>query len=330
MSIISLFQELLEREPYSDAELQFHSNMDYQTKRQEFLECEEFQNLWQKKKCKRVALLMAGQVRNLDICAPSLLEFLIEANPDVNFDLFIVTQNSQCIKPRLGQGKINQYLVMKSDPEVQLKKWFGLMIKKIYIRHTFDLLIDQQNEDLTFSKKIGWGEAFLDFSKCIQICNEYTKKNSILYDSYIRLRPDLLFTQSIIVKPMPSLAVLHSSNGFSETEMFFQDVFFIFDVHCCKILANFYEFYMDLTKKSLENSFEWDHNNNAERILPKYLTNNKISIINDPIPNRCLPLSWLIAEIKQNKLQYISLLPIIWQIKLKEYSQNLVQCVFDI
>lgn len=322
MSISELFQILLNRSP-SELELKLHT--DKCTTRQEFLECEEFQS--QLKPCKIVALLMAGQVRNVDICASALLEFVIGSNPDTEFHLFVATQDSVCIKPRLGHGKTNQYIVIQKNPLEELNKHFNQnLIKKIQVRNTYNTLIQNQNEDLTFKEHIGWAEAFLDLSIAIKICQEYSRQNAIEYDCFIRVRPDLLFTCPIKLYVLPSNVMRHSQNGFSVSEMFFQDAFFICDKICCDKLKDFYDYYIEITKNNITT---WDHEKNMERVLPQYLVNNKIDIIHDKIANCALPIGWLIADLKKNN-NYLHLFPLIWQNKLLEFNNHLCACVFDI
>ncbi len=94
--VLGLFEELLNRKPYNDEELKYHSNKTtFQNKRCEFLQCHEFQSKWHQEECKNVALLMANYPQDVKKFVDSLQEFLIQSNPNTHFDLFVLSTSVQ-------------------------------------------------------------------------------------------------------------------------------------------------------------------------------------------------------------------------------------------
>ena len=137
---------------------------------------------------KKIALMLSGQFRDYEICMSALIEYLI---PHYDCDIYVSTQDACCIKPRLGHGVANQYVVVKADIEnikTYLNITFGNMIKNINIRKTYQNYIDDQDTNLIFNTIKGCEEIKTDMNINI----DAVLNSGIDYDMYIHIRSDVL------------------------------------------------------------------------------------------------------------------------------------------
>ncbi len=320
-----MFLELLNRQAQED-EWIHHMEHFHSQKRREFLNCDEFKLC--QTRSKRTAILICGQVRHLDACFPSFQDKILNANAiNTNIDIFIVTQDAETIKPRLGHGIVNQYLVNRLSP-IDLKQQFesklGSRLKAIQIRETYDTLIMSQRDDLTFSNQYGWAESFLDFSLCFDLAQTYASENGIVYDSYVRVRPDLIFANDVILYSMPT-------NTFLQDPYQFLDSFFICDESVAQIISEFYGYYTAETKKGRDNLLTtgiFSDCDKCEQSLEAFLKNKHVDFIDGPKMNVSV-LGWLVSEIKDRTFKRFLILNKQEQLRIRKFANGLTPCIFD-
>jgi hypothetical protein len=291
-----------------------------------------------------IAVLITGQFRRFDFCIESIKEHFIEPNLEAGntMDIFIVTQDAICLKPRLGRGITNQYAVVyKSLSEINksVTEAFGANLKSCIVRKMFDTYAKNQNEDLTFKSSIGlgWIEPFQDLKVAIEDAERHSEENDVCYDSWVRMRPDLIFTKDMIVPLCPKQTLL--CLGIGEDIIYYSDIFFIMDDTVINKMKDFYMYYKNKSEKAAENvrSSDWKVEWNAEYNLTKYISeevNAKVIGLGSPAEMGPTPIGWLISDYLNEGLfspyqKHQHFAPK-WKAKFIEYVDTTVQCVFDL
>jgi hypothetical protein len=316
--IQELFTSLLHREP-RDEELIYHRDKPLFQKRNEFLNCSEFKS---QRVAKKVAVLLCGQLRNIEFCIDSLLEHLIQPNQEsTEFHFFIATQDCVSIKPRLSAGLINQYFVYPIDANSSCQLYQKKVnVCNIHVRECYQTVLANQLPNMQL-KMVGWTETFLDLKLAIEMAFAYETKNNVKYDLFIRTRPDFLYSKPCICYQLPTSTCAKS----------FSDCFFIMDRECSRKLCGFYDYYSTLLTQAKMQEFQklgtWDPSFICEVQLDQFLAMHKINIIHQDIQDQGMPLSWLVAHVKNQQPIPLSEH---WQQKLMEFVNQLVPCTFDV
>ncbi len=322
----SLFSDLLKRQANTEEWIHHMANFHPQ-KRMEFLNCAEYQSKC-RTRSKRAAILICGQVRHLDICFPSFQAQILDANAiNVQMDVFVVTQDAETIKPRLGNGIVNQYFINRAPSNLKeiFESKLGSRLKGIQVRKTYDELIASQRSDLTLSNQYGWAESFLDLSLCIDLANSFAKKNNIVYDNYLRVRPDLIFATEVILYFMPP-------NTFTRDPFMFLDAFFICDSIVANIVKDFYRHYVDATRKGREHLLKtgiFDDVDKCEQSLEQFIASKNVDFIDGPTMNVSV-LGWLTSELKDGNFKRFLALDEQEKPRIQIFASQLTSCVFDI
>jgi hypothetical protein len=251
----------------------------------------------------KIALLICGQLRDIDFTIDSLNEYIKDNTTDL-IDIFIATQDFNSIKPRIDYGigtdVVNQYIILpiKYDIELKLKKLFGSRLKGVNIRKVYHEYISNQDTNLILKNTLGWAENFKELNICINMVKNYEELNNIKYDLFIKTRPDLIYCDKLeldkinVEEELSNVMYIYGKN-----DKYIWDTIFYMDRVCFNHMCNYYEFYMKFMKSIvLTKCKHWDPINNCEDHLFLYTKINKITTID--IGNIGYPLSWLIADIK--------------------------------
>lgn len=257
----------------------------------------------------KVALLICGQLRDFEICLPSILENII---PYYKCDVFIVTQDCNSIKPRLGKGLVNQYVVtVCPTQEDKLHKLFGNSLRSIQVRNTYKDLSNDQNEQLIFKKKYGWAEHFRD----VQLAIETATNSKTSYDFYIKVRPDIIFSKPLIIthSPIPNnfYTLSYTSSSISETV-------YVMDQNMATCMTGFYDWYTQHCAGAP-----------TETKLYEYLKLHNARLMR--LKTDAFPMNWLISDImnREQKPRHKSL-PSEWMNVVESYAKNFKPTIFDL
>jgi hypothetical protein len=254
----------------------------------------------------------------------SFIEYVIAANPTHTIDIFFATQNATCIKPRLGKGKQNQYLVHYHDPNDIVEYYTGALgtrLKKLHIRPvTF-----KQKEDFTLLDKTGWTDTFLDLKLASEHCIQFALENKIKYDGYLRVRPDLLYTYPIILDTCsPNTFYMLGSQKDS-----IADHFFLMDELVMRTMTNFYNWYSLKIETYTSGHIDWKNEFNCETCIAKFLDLHKVAIATFGHQSAFV-VGWLISDYKDAHMKRLQTLEPVWQDRLCKYCDHLVPCTFDL
>lgn len=281
----------------------------------------------------KIALLMCGQLRSLDFCIESLEEYIL-SNPNHTYDIYICTQDCNCIKPRIDTGAVvNQYIVVPLTHNItgNLKSRFKTQLKFVKVRQTYkDYIVNQSNE-LILQDRIGWMDNFKELQICLEEMFKYEQENQIQYEFVIKTRPDILYCckMNIPEKVAPNTMYTYDVNN-----TFIWDTVFGLDIEGARNMMKFYEFYSKYSTLFMKKTKEWRSEYNTEDHLYLFCKINKINV-ND-IGDIGFPLSWIIGDLKNcqaNSLHNFKRhmkFSQKWKKKIFNYVSKCRQTVFDI
>ncbi|MGP5213867.1 hypothetical protein [Psychrobacter immobilis] len=172
----------------------------------------EYSEKYHHKKKLRVALLVSGQIRGVESALNSWVEcFGLSNNSDISIDVFVSTWSKSYTPKRLewsrlGDLKIEESLrkkFMNEDESLILQKIDKFLppkdITKDYLYKVFNQYLNINFMDISVESE----ELFSDYSnpmkmyykiyKCFQMAEEKG-----VYDLYIRIRPDIIATNTSI------------------------------------------------------------------------------------------------------------------------------------
>ena len=211
-------------------------------------------------------------------------------------NVFIATQDLNCIKPRLNCATaVNQYILNKINYNIpeKLQKLFGNKLKKFMIRELHTEYAESQGPDLIFKNTLGWAENFKDLSICINLVKEYEEHHDIKHDLYIKTRPDIIYCDKLKV---PEEIQHKSMYIYDKNNRFIWDTVFYMDPECLNKMIGFYDFYMKFMKVNLDKCLNWSYLYNCEDHLFLYTNIHKITTIQ--LDTFGYPMSWMISDIK--------------------------------
>ena len=244
----------------------------------------------------KIAILICGQLRNIDFTIHSFNDYISDEINEI--DVFIATQDLNCIKPRLGcSGAVNQYILQKISYDIskKLQNLFGDKLKKSSIRNVHDIYLKNQETNFVLKNTLGWAENFQDLNNCIDLVKSYEQENNIKYDLYIKTRPDIIYCNKLkIPLEIPNKSMFFTD--LSNTGMC--DTVFYMDHESLNIMKGFYDYYMNFNKFNLNKYLQWKCLYNCENQLDLYTNNNGIRKLS--IEKIGFPMGWLISDIKNN------------------------------
>jgi hypothetical protein len=282
----------------------------------------------------KIAMLICGQLRDIDFCIESMNDFLINYNLTNNIpDIFISTQNMNCIKPRIDTtNTVNQYIILPITYNIQdkLNKLFGKKLKGLNIRELYTEYIEKQGTDLILKNTLGWAENFKDLDLAINMVLDYEKIHQIKYDLFIKTRPDLIYCDKLCLDNI-DINRKNTMYIYDKNDRFIWDTVFYMDRECLMHMKEYYIFYMKFMQDFTKKCTQWNHVYNCEDHLYLFTTLKKITTID--IGRIGFPLTWLIADIK-NKIpdlkRYEFILNKRINKKIKEYTDKCKTITFDI
>jgi hypothetical protein len=279
---------------------------------------------------KRAAIILCGQIRNLDFCVQTMHEYLF---PYYHSDIFCATQDCNCIKPRIYTGNciVNQYIFFPINYNINnfLNDLFKTRLKKTNIRSgVYTNAVKNISNDLVLSNNIGWADNFKEMQMALDMAFDYEKEHNFKYDIFIKLRPDICFCKPFnnIPDKLPDNSIYVNNKD----NRFIWDAVFAMDPLMAKYLRNFYDYYINIAKKGLENCFEWKCNLNAEEQLLHFINLQNSTIID--LGDVGYPFTWLIGDIKNNLYWTLrhKKFNLYWQNKFINYATKCTSCYFDI
>ena len=211
-------------------------------------------------------------------------------------NVFIATQDLNCIKPRLGCTEIvNQYILNKINYDIpeKLQKLFGSKLKSFTIRQLHTEYSEAQGPDLIFKNTLGWAENFKDLQICIDLVKSYEEQHNITHDLYIKTRPDIIYCDKLKI---PDEIQQKSMYIYDKNDRFIWDTVFYMDPECLNKMTGFYDFYMKFMKVNLDKCLNWSYLYNCEDHLFLYTKIHKITTIQ--LDTFGYPMSWMISDIK--------------------------------
>jgi hypothetical protein len=286
----------------------------------------------------RIAILMCGQLRDIDFTIDSFKEYIssVSTDPNVIIDVFIATQDMNCIKPRIDSGTgyqiVNQYIVLpiKYDISEKMHKLLGKCVKGVNVRSLYEQYSKDQESDLILKKTLGWAENFKDLSIAIDMALDYQISENVKYDIFIKTRPDLIYC-----RPLNLESILDTPNTmyiYDKNDRFIWDTIFYMDQQCVQHMKEYYDFYMKFMNPIYKDKVtRWEHVYNCEDHLFLFAKLRKIQTID--IGKLGYPLSWLIADIKNNNPENKRYQDITNKKMLKkvlDYTSKSYTVVFDI
>jgi len=245
----------------------------------------------------KIAILICGQLRNIDFTIHSFNDYISDEISN-EIDVFIATQDLNCIKPRLGCSRaVNQYILQKINYDIseKLQNLFGDKLKKSSIRNVHDIYLKNQETNFVLKNTLGWAENFQDLNNCIDLVKSYEQENNIKYDLYIKTRPDIIYCNKLkIPLEIPNKSMFFTD--LSNTGMW--DTVFYMDYESLNIMKGFYDYYMNFNKFNLDKYLQWKCLYNCENQLDLYTNNNGIRKLS--IEKIGFPMGWLVSDIKNN------------------------------
>ena len=274
----------------------------------------------------KIALIVCGQMRNIDMCIKTWEDYLF---PFYDCDVYVATQDANAVKGRIYVTPIvvNQYIFqpIKYDIEKKLKELFGIKLKAFNIRTgMYDKYISDQGSDFVLKNSLGWSENFKDMT----IALELAEKSNITYDIYIKIRPDIC-----LCKPFFKIDKIIENSIYvnDKHDNYIWDAVFAMDHMMATKMKDFYSYYCNETISGITKCFSnWDCTMNAEDKILHYLNLQNANIIN--MGDVGYPITWLIGDFKNENsifLRYKNF-TLKWQSLLKEYSDKHTPCYFDI
>lgn len=256
-------------------------------------------------------------------------ERIIYENLD-EINVFIATQDLNCIKPRLGCSvAVNQYILQKINYDIpnKLKNLFGIKLRKFTIRNVHDEYANSQGSDLIFKNTIGWAENFKDLNICIDLVKLYEEEHNIKHDLYIKTRPDIIYCDKLKIPEEIKQKCMYI---YDKNDRFIWDTVFYMDPECLNKMTGFYDFYMKFMKVNLDKCLNWSYLYNCEDHLFLYTNIHKITTIQLDIFG--YPMSWMISDIqnmdKQRRFDNIKNIEILR--KLIDYTIKCKKIIIDI
>jgi hypothetical protein len=234
-------------------------------------------------------------------------------------DVYVVTQDSISIKPRLGKGMMNQYLIHKIRPDKAFfVDMFGDKLKEFHVRKTYKNLIDQHRSDFVLDNTLGWTEHFIDVQKCIELALKSGEK----YDYFIKVRPDILITKPVMLNytPIPNSMYVTGYVRHSCPE-----VMYVMDEVLAHEMLNFHDFYTSHVKARNP----WKSEHNTEVMLMKFIQSKNSKILY--LRANAYPINWLVSDERNNERfkRYKELQPN-WVIMTMNYLKNYRRTIFDL
>ena len=266
----------------------------------------------------KVALLICGQLRDYKLCIQSILEQICLY---YDYDIYVSTQDSISIKPRLGRGLFNQYMVNKISDTQEIKNYFNQLfgdhVKAFHIRETYDKLIADQQSDLTFNKIRAWTGQFED----IQIAIQLALDSNIQYEYFVKVRPDVIITKPFIIENKSNENSIYVAGRIQNT---CPEVIYAMDRIAALHMLKWNEWY---NSKIVTDT--WQSSYNTEYKLYEFIRDNNMNIVS--IKSDAYPLHWMISDIynKDRKRRHKELSPK-WSIAVEQYIENFRQVIFDL
>lgn len=274
---------------------------------------------------KKAAIILCGQLRSFDICIKTMQENLF---PYYDCDIYCVTQDCNCIKPRIYTCDIivNQYIFfpIKYDISNYLNQLLGDKLKKLIVRENiYEESINKLGEDLVLSN-IGWADHFLEMKMAFDMAFEA----EIDYDLYIKVRPDICFSKPF--NNIPNPMTYNSLYVNNKDSRFIWDAVFAMDPVMAKHMHGFYDYYINKINESDTDCFKWLCSLNAEEQLLNYVTGVKADIID--LGDVGYPFTWLVGDIKNNLKwsQRHFKFNAYWQKYFISYTDKCTSCFFDV
>jgi len=301
-----IWSELLNRSPTVE-ELQCHATNDLYAKRNDVLNCPEFQT--SRKPSKKACILICGQVRQLDLCVKNWKEYLDFKNSDV----FVSIQDSVCSKNthiyKTDQIEPPRYLIQPVDTTQATKMFksvFGFHLKYLHIRPNFEKLVMEQNSSLQILTNGGWTDVFNDLNLVLREILTRAEQ----YDSFLYFRADVMFPKPVQLYQMPQ-----NTCSLPGTDVCLQ-----FDKLTANRMVDYYDY---LIKENAHLSTT----KIAEDYMKEYIEMNNIGIIKQDW-TIALPVSWLLSNLKVQDFTRVGLFSKSWQITLQQRCDQLVECTF--
>ena len=266
----------------------------------------------------QVALLICGQSRDYAFCIQSLLQNCCSF---YSCDIYIVTQDSISIKPRLGRGFHNQYMIAPFEPDFAVyERVFGNTAIKFYeVRKTYKDLIRHQNQDLTLCNMCGWQGQFDDF----QLALSSALNSEIDYKYFIKARPDILLTRPFVIPDGLDASCSLFVSSCDEVSM--PEALYGMTRSAALKLLDFPDWY----KSEWNTMTTWNPSYNTEAKLMEFTKLHNISKIT--VKSYGLPVHWLISDIRNSaRCQRHRTLEVNWRKALQEYEKDFKQVIFDL
>ena len=204
------------------------------------------------KKCLRIALLVAGEMRNFDhpTVIESNMKYLIA---QYNCDLFVSTWTKRGYSLNHGH---NSGSTSYSDNHVtreQIAQVYGHYAKDINIQDYQNWLcaldqkyVDMINAGLPQGDKVVLATSYPQFYKiwdALRMCKQYQQLHNFEYDIIIRLRPDLALTEPIpsdILENIQANAIYSMNPPVIHVDSRIYDIFFLGDNSAMSRLCDVY------------------------------------------------------------------------------------------
>jgi hypothetical protein len=268
-----------------------------------------FKNIKNKKY--KIALIICGQSRYYKFCLQNIKEYIWDL---YDCDVYVVTQDCISIKPRLGKGLGNQYLITKYNPEQEYyENLFGDTLKYFHIRKTYDNIIKHQKSNFCLENYFGWLDQFDD----LKLCLEKSLENQ--YDFFIKVRPDILLTKNLVLnfEKLVNNKMLLTNTSYKSCS----EILYVMNSKHAKLMIDFGSYYLSnlLITPTLS----------TEEQLANYLNIN--NIFREKLYCDAYSLQWLVSDIRNNefKKRHVNL-SANWTKLALEYINNFRQVIFDI
>lgn len=155
---------------------------------------------------KRIAIQLYGHLRSYKQTYKSIFDNIVNANPDVKFDIFIHTWDeldSIQVMPHYEKDKKIAGLKLYDNEIEEVKDLYKP--KKLIVEKQLELSDVQISRTKELNYDINLSQANLNV--CHSFCSvnrlrlEYEKENSIVYDLVITTRPDIVYYDSLRFTP---------------------------------------------------------------------------------------------------------------------------------